>query len=681
MLFEPLDLGRGKVMKNRIVVPAHSYNLANDDGSPGEPLFEYVRARIEGGAALIVLGETYVPDNLLKSGNAWGASIATKNSVEMYQKISSIARERDCLIVDQLCHPGGQYWPGAARLSRAPSAVAHDSSGGVPQEMTSSEIRFIISKYAEAAEIARESGLDGVEIKADQGKLPHQFLSRRYNTRKDSYGVKEPGSNPRFLMELLERVRVAVGDDLLLGIRLPASTFEPDDLSDAECASNCKLVADSGLVDYLSLNGATNSTPMGYVISHGDLGVPEVTFRRPAQRVRRLVAGKVPIFLAGRIMSAEDAREVLEFDLADGVAMARTHIADPAFARKIQAGEENRIIPCIGCNQSCVGNTWEGNPIRCIHNPETGLEFEFVKMTTNLSHLRDSSNSLPPHFLVAGAGPSGLEAARTALEAGARVTLVDECSTVGGSVVKWSLLEERRGFGQIIAHLNSEVSYLAQKTANFALILNTRVDANLVRRIEPDFVLDATGSDTSGFDVSTKGVKITHIGSFQSFRELSKFQEVIIQADHPLLGGIPLAIYLGKAGLKVKVTNVQDFSVGIDFVTHTVTMRTLRDLSNVEIFPFAKPIKVSENEIGVCDLLRQVVTPTDSDILVLANGQTPSTILSKELRTCGISYDSIGDAAGFRGIEFAIRDAHEKVIKLTTRWYALRKQGSWNSYS
>jgi len=528
--------------------------------------------------------------------------------------------------------------------------------------------------------VARSSGLDGVEIKSDQGKLPHQFLSAKYNLRNDEYGYRGRFGRRTFLFEVLEQVRAAVGSDMILGIRLPVSTYESDDLSGDECLENFKAIVDSGLVDYVSLNGATNSTPMGYARSHGDLGIKPVTFGQDARRFRDCAGGNFPLILAGRVMTSTDANSLLQSGVADAIAMARTHIADPAFARKVKDGREDEVIPCIGCNQSCVGNTWEGNPIRCIHNPATGLEEEFADQMSRLEEKRVLSKAPPPHILIAGAGVAGLEAARTALDLGARVTLVEANPFVGGSIKQWAMLESRRGFDQIASHLSNEVTRLGLDPRQFSLLLNTTADVLLIRSLEPDFVIDATGGDAFPALSSGTNSRVKPIAAITDFDAFDSAEHVVVQADHPLLGGLPLAIRIAQGGSRVTVTNIQDFSNGLDLVTHTMFMREIRSLPNINLMPFARPIVTDDGCIQIWDLLRETTLLTDAETIIAANGRLPNRAFSDDLQRCGVDVISIGDAASFRGIEFAIRDGRKEVIKLLTRWFALRKEQSWMPY-
>jgi hypothetical protein len=96
--------------------------------------------------------------------------------------------------------------------------------------------------------------------------------------------------------------------------------------------------------------------------------------------------------------------------------------------------------------------------------------------------------------------------------------------------------------------------------------------------------------------------------------------------------------------------------------------------------PFMRPIVSDDGSIQIWDLLTETTLSIDAETVIQANGNLPNRAFSDELQRCGIHSISIGDAASFRGIEFAIRDGRSEVIKLLTRWFALRKEKSWTPY-
>ncbi|MCB8830026.1 N-methylproline demethylase, partial [Escherichia coli] len=73
---------------------------------------------------------------------------------------------------------------------------------------------------------------------------------------------------------------------------------------------------------------------------------------------------KVPVFHAARIADVATARHAIAEGKLDMVGMTRAHIADPHIVRKIEAGEEHRIRPCVGATY-CLDRIYEGGEALC----------------------------------------------------------------------------------------------------------------------------------------------------------------------------------------------------------------------------------------------------------------------------------------------------------------------------
>ena len=84
-------------------------------------------------------------------------------------------------------------------------------------------------------------------------------------------------------------------------------------------------------------------------------------------------ATRFPTFHAARINDVATARHAIAEGKLDMVGMTRAHIADPHITRKILAGQEALIRPCVGATY-CLDRIYEGNEALCVHNPATGRE-------------------------------------------------------------------------------------------------------------------------------------------------------------------------------------------------------------------------------------------------------------------------------------------------------------------
>ena len=76
---------------------------------------------------------------------------------------------------------------------------------------------------------------------------------------------------------------------------------------------------------------------------------------------------------AARISDVATARYAIREGLVDLVGMTRAQIADPHLVRKVAAGDEDRIRPCVGANY-CLDSIYQSGDAKCIHNPATGRE-------------------------------------------------------------------------------------------------------------------------------------------------------------------------------------------------------------------------------------------------------------------------------------------------------------------
>ena len=69
---------------------------------------------------------------------------------------------------------------------------------------------------------------------------------------------------------------------------------------------------------------------------------------------------KFPVFHAARIGDVATARHAVAEGKLDMVGMTRAHIAEPHIARKVMAGREAEIRPCVGATY-CLDRIYEGH--------------------------------------------------------------------------------------------------------------------------------------------------------------------------------------------------------------------------------------------------------------------------------------------------------------------------------
>jgi NADPH-dependent 2,4-dienoyl-CoA reductase/sulfur reductase-like enzyme len=273
-------------------------------------------------------------------------------------------------------------------------------------------------------------------------------------------------------------VREAVGPDFIVGIRMVADEDWQSGLSREEGVEIARRLAASGKFDFLNIIRGhidTDAALTGVIPIQGMRASPHLDF---AGDVR--AATKFPVFHAARISDVATARHAIATGKLDMVGMTRAHIADPHIVRKTEAGEEQRIRPCVGATY-CLDRIYEGGEALCIHNAATGRE-------ATIPHVIARTDGPLKKIVVVGAGAAGLEAARVAAERGHSVTVLEAASQAGGQVRLAAANPRRRELVGIIDWRLSELERLGAE-----MRYDMWAEANDVAALSPDVVIIATG--------------------------------------------------------------------------------------------------------------------------------------------------------------------------------------------
>ncbi len=399
--------------------------------------------------------------------------------VAPYRRLAEACRRHGARVFAQLFHPGREIMSGADGLlavAYAPSEVPNERFHIMPRAMGEGLIAEIVAGYGRAAGYLREAGLDGLEIVASHGYLPAQFLNPRVNLRNDGYGGDFEG-RLRFLREALAAVRAAA-PDLALGLRISGDEMEPNGLTAAEVAEVCAALDSDRSLDYFNVTAGSSASLGGSVHISPPMGLEAGYVAPYGAAVRERVSR--PVIVTGRINQPQVAERILAAGQADLCGMTRALICDPEMPNKTTADRFDDIRACIGCNQSCIGRAHKGLGLSCLQHPETGRELVFGTR-------RPAER--PKRVLVAGGGPAGMKAAAVAAERGHRVTLYEAGPRLGGQVLLAQRLPGREEFGGLATNLEREMAL-----AGVEVVTEAEVTADLVRELEPDAVVLATGA-------------------------------------------------------------------------------------------------------------------------------------------------------------------------------------------
>jgi 2,4-dienoyl-CoA reductase (NADPH2) len=361
-LFDPINVN-GMTIRNRIVMPAMQLRLGL--ANPRARAFYLQRAG--GGAGAIIMCATSV--DLLCADAAWGREGGLRRFVERMRTFTDEIRQKGAKIGIQLWH--GNQWPAGngAPLSGAEQVAPSAFSGR--RELTVSEIRAIIDKFALAARSAREAGFDFVEIHGAHGYLPCQFFSPADNRRNDRYGGDLSG-RMRFGLELVEKMRERTGDSFPIWYRLGAFEDRPGGITAGESIRFAAALEGAG-VDVFDVS-------LGHTEGYGAAPGPDMpmgSFIHLSGAVKSAVS--VPVMGVGRINSPKIAESILAEGRADMIGIGRQLIADPFWPEKARTGEGSSIRSCASCNNCftpLVSSEWKPGDKICRLNERAGRELE-----------------------------------------------------------------------------------------------------------------------------------------------------------------------------------------------------------------------------------------------------------------------------------------------------------------
>ncbi len=407
-LLAPLDLGF-TTLKNRVLMGSMHTGL--EETKDWNRVAEFYAARARGGVALMVTGGMAPnPEGGVFPG---AAGLYTAEDIANHRIVTDRVHAADGKIAMQILHAGRYaYGPNCV----APSAIKSPISPFPPTELDEDGIEKQITDIVTAATRAQEAGYDGVEVMGSEGYFINQFLVAHTNKRADRWGGSYE-NRMRLPVEIVRRVRAAVGADFIIIYRLSMIDLVPGGSTWEEVVQLAKAIEDAG------------ATILNTGIGWHEARIPTIATsvpRRAFTWVTKKLMGEVqiPIITSNRINMPEVAENVLADGCADMVSMARPFLADADFVAKAAAGKSAEIAPCIACNQACLDHTFSGKLSSCLVNPrachETDLVIEPAETLKKIA--------------VVGAGPAGLSAALTAAERGHDVTIFDKAKEIGGQL-------------------------------------------------------------------------------------------------------------------------------------------------------------------------------------------------------------------------------------------------------
>ena len=462
-LFSPITLA-GVTLPNRVLMGSMHTGL-EDKVAHFPRLAAYFAERARGGVGLMVTGG-FAP-NIEGWLSPFGSRLATHRAARDHRVITEAVHREGGRIALQILH-SGRY--GYQPLLVAPSRIRSPITPFTPRALSAAGVERQIRAFVRCATLAREAGYDGVEVMGSEGYFINQFLVTHTNKRDDRWGGSYE-QRMQLPVEIVSRVREAVGKDFILIYRISLIDLVPEGQDWTEVAQLARAIEAAG-ASMLNSGIGWHEARIPTIAT----SVPRAAFTWLARKLKAEVS--IPVCASNRINTPEIAEAVLASGDADFVSMARPLLADPDFVRKAAAGRAASINTCIACNQACLDHTFANELASCLVNPRACHETELVVRPVTVSR----------RIAVVGAGPAGLAAATTLAERGHAVTLFEAADAIGGQFNLAKIIPGKEEFEETLRYFGERL-----RETGVTLRLGTRATAEILAAGSFDEVLLATG--------------------------------------------------------------------------------------------------------------------------------------------------------------------------------------------
>ena len=327
-LFEPMSI-RGMTARNRIwIAPMCQYSCENQDGIPSNWHLVHLGSRAIGGAAVVICEATAIrPDGRI---SPWDTGIWNDEQVKAWQPINEFIRSHGALSAIQLAHAGRKAsiyrsWSGDGTMPETAGGWQPVSATSepfpdynTPKELSTEEVYELIDQWVEAGKRSVAAGFDMIEIHAAHGYLVHQFLSPLTNQRTDEFGGNAE-NRARFLVEIVKKMRAAIGEKYPILIRFSVTDYHPDGFTVSDAAQVARWCHEVG-ADLFDISSGGLITGVKIPIGPG--------YQVPlSEEMSKGV--DAPVSAVGLITDAKQAEHILQTTDIDVIMIARLSLRDP----------------------------------------------------------------------------------------------------------------------------------------------------------------------------------------------------------------------------------------------------------------------------------------------------------------------------------------------------------------
>lgn len=659
ILFTPFKIGELEI-KNRIVMTAMSGTALLNKGKFNERIRNYYIERAANGVGLIISGLSVAYD--MFGRDYWVNDAKDVFDGPIKNLVSDIHKEGAKFFMQIGAGLGrvvnletGEKFSGSdvSKVQFASSELPNVwNRNKIHREITVEEIEKITNAMIEIAVMAKNAGIDGVEIHAvHEGYLLDQFAIMNMNKRTDRYGGCLE-NRLRFATDIVKGIKAACGKNYPVSMRysvaskmkgfnqgaLPGEAYTEFGRTLEESPAVAKILQEAG-VDVLNAdNGSYDSWYWAHppVYMAPFCNVPECEY------ISNYV--EIPVICAGRMEDPDIAAEVIARGKISGIGIARQFLADPEYVKKLEAGKQETIKPCIACHNGCLGTLLIGKGVGCALRPETLHEEEYAVTPAKKRK----------KVMIIGGGIAGMEAARLSALRGHDVVLYEKESELGGAFIAAAAPSFKEADKKLIEWYKREI-----KSLNVIVKMNTKADENSVRNENAEVLIVACGSVPKKLPVDGMEKQIVVNVKDELLSGCKESGSVVIIGGG--LSGCEAAYEIARNGASVTILEArQDIldNPGLSMANSTM-LKDLMAYHDVKIFTSAKVIRITDSSVEIehGGEKKRIL----ADKVIVAAGYTAAKPFEGAE---ALEVYTIGDAAKVGNLMSVIKDAYDVALKI-----------------
>lgn len=586
-LFEPMYVGKNKVRFNNRACMAPIGSIATGGGEMSEGRIsqngiDQCMNYIRGGFSTVALPMEVPIDG--GHEHMFNLNPKTCNQMQFHLLQRSVHAYRG-LTFAELVH-GGPFvnLPDYPRLG----ADTYVTNGYPVKAATLEDMKGICDLFAQYALWAKIARFDGLMIHMAHGWLFNQFLSPLTNHRTDEFGGSVE-NRCRFPMMVLKAIRDAVGDDLLIELRLNGNDEVEGGILPEDAAQQVLILQE--YADMIHITCGHRVDALSRPKQHPSNFFPMAHNAYASEIVKNTPGVHIPIGVVGAIYTPEVAEEVLAKGQADYVLMARSAMADPEIIKKAKEGREDDIRPCLRCNYCMDHGRREAltTELHLLSHPS----YDRHCATNPLAFQSLSKRDFPPaervkRIAVVGGGVAGMEAALAAAERGHEVIIYEKTDKLGGQ----ALLSDVMWFKKEMKLFHEYLERQVRKRQNIIVNLNTECTPEIIDDLDPDAVIVAVGAEQIVPNIPGVEKAVMSFDVFGHEEENVKGKKVAIIGGGDI--GVELGIYLNELGHECTIVEMGHYIAPKAQLTERISYLEWLEQEKVQTMVDTKCVEITD---------------------------------------------------------------------------------------